>query len=430
MAIEQEINKTEKKVKKFWHLLGPGLTTGAAGDDPSGITTYTQSGAAFGYKMLWTSVFSFPLMAVVQEMCARLGIVTGRGLASTIRQYYSKKVLFTATILLLVANAFNIGANLGMMAKTFQLLLPQINFIVLVIVFALASLWMQIMMSYKDYAEYLKWLALTLFVYVFTAFAVNIDWSLAMKSVFIPDVHLGKNELLILTAVLGTTISPYLFFWQTSQEVEEQILEGKTTIKQRTGSTPGEIRKMRIDVWSGMFFSNLIMFFIIAVAAATLHQAGITNIENPAQAADALRPLVGDAAFIFFSLGIFGTGLLAVPILAGSSSYALSECFGWKEGLYRKYSQAHAFYGVIILSMIVGLVMNFLGLDPVRMLIYSAVLNGFTAPFFLILIVRLSSNKSLMKEWVNSKTATFLGWVIIGIMIVSGALTIITGLAG
>src|SRR6185436_7119029 len=250
--------KVETKVKQYWHMLGPGLTTGAADDDPSGITTYSQAGARFGYKMLWTAGLTFPLMAVVQEMCARIGLVTGRGLASAIRTNYSKKVLYTATIMLLVANTFNIGADLGMMASATKLLIPGFNFTLMVIIFALASLWMQIVLSYKDYAKYLKWLAMILFVYVFTAFTAHINWGQVAIHTFLPQFSFQKNELLLLTAVLGTTISPYLFFWQTSQEVEEQILEGKTTVKERAAiTTAAEVKKMRVDVWSGMFLSNL-----------------------------------------------------------------------------------------------------------------------------------------------------------------------------
>lgn len=406
-------------------MLGPGLTTGAADDDPSGITTYSQAGAQFGYRMLWTAGLTFPLMAVVQEMCARIGLVTGRGLASAIRLHYPKWVLYTAAFLLLVSNTFNIGADLGMMARATQLLIPGLNTLLLVVIFALVTLWMQIILSYKRYAKYLKLLAMILFVYVFAAFAAKINWAQAFSQAIAPQINFSKDEILLLVAVLGTTISPYLFFWQTSQEVEEQIMEGKTTAKLRAASTStGEIKKMRVDVWSGMFLSNLVMFFIIAVCAGTLFQQGINNITDPAQAAAALRPLVGNAAYLFFTLGIIGTGLLAVPVLAGSSSYAITESFGWHEGLYRKFKQAHAFYAIIIISMLVGLVINFLGLDSVRMLIYSAVLNAFISPFILVLIVLLSSNRKLMKEWTNGPVTTFLGWIITMIMALASILTI------
>ncbi len=416
-------SKKENKVSEFWHMLGPGLTTGAADDDPSGIATYSQAGASFGYNLLWTALLTFPLMAVIQEMCARIGLVTGRGLASAIGKHFPKWVLYTCSVLLLVSNTFNIGADLGMMAQAFRLLLP-INAIILVILFTLASLWMQIVLSYKEYAKYLKWLALILFVYVVAAFTAHVDWPEVWRNIIIPR-SFSKDELLLVTAVLGTTISPYLFFWQTSQEVEEQILEGKTSIKQRTTiTTTDEIKKMRVDVWSGMFLSNAVMFFIIAVCAATLFSQHLTSIVNPAQAAQALRPLVGDAAYLFFTLGIIGTGLLAVPVLAGSSSYAISESFGWREGLYRKYRQAHAFYGVIIISMIIGLAINLFGLDSVKMLIYSAVLNGFISPFILATIVLLAGNRHVMKEWASHPFASFIGWLITTIMALASILTI------
>lgn len=423
-----EIKKSETKtrqIKGYWNMLGPGLTTGAADDDPSGITTYSQAGAQFGYRMLWTAGLTFPFMAVVQEMCARIGLVTGRGLASAIRHHYPKWVLYTAAVLLFVSNTFNIGADLGMMARATQLLAPGLPALVLVIIFALVSLWMQIVLSYKKYAKYLKWLALVLFVYVFTAFVVEINWGKALANAIVPHISFARDEVLLLVAVLGTTISPYLFFWQTSQEVEEQIMEGKTTIAQREIITTGaEIKKMRVDVWSGMFLSNLVMFFIIAVCASTLFEHGVTEISDPAQAATALRPLVGNAAYLFFTLGIIGTGLLAVPVLAGSSSYAISESFGWREGLYRKFRQAHAFYAVIIVSMLVGLAINFLGADPVKMLIYSAILNGVISPFILGLIVLLSSNRRIMKEWVNHPLVTFLGWAITILMALASVITI------
>ena len=419
-----KIQKSETKVKQFWHMLGPGLTTGAADDDPSGITTYSQAGASFGYKLLWTAGLTFPLMAVVQEMCARLGLVTGRGLAASIRTHYPKWVLYTTAAMLLVANTFNIGADLGMMAHATKLLVP-INASVLVVLFAAGTLWMQIALSYKKYAQWLKWLAMILFVYVFAAFVSHIDWKQVLSATFVPRFSFNKDEVLILVAVLGTTISPYLFFWQTSQEVEEQIMDGKTTIRQRAEiTTPADIKKMRIDVWSGMLLSNVVMFFIIAVCAATLFSQGLTTITDPAEAAAALKPLVGNAAYLFFTLGIIGTGLLAVPVLAGSSSYAISESFGWREGLYRKFKQAHAFYAVIIVSMAIGLVINFLNLDPVKMLIYSAVLNGLISPFILALIVMLSSNRKVMKEWTSHPFITSLGWLITGIMTLASIITI------
>ena len=414
----------KNRVSEYWHMMGPGLTTGAADDDPSGIATYSQAGAGFGFNFLWTALLTFPLMAIVQEMCARIGIVTGRGLAGVISRHYPKWILYVCTGLLLVANTFNLGADLGIMARALQLLVP-INFSILVIGFALLSLYLQIFTSYKSYAKALKWLALTLLSYVLSGFIVHIDWREALAHLVRPEFHFTKNEMVLLVAVLGTTISPYLFFWQTSQEVEEQILEGKTTIRQRQAATPpADIRKMRIDVWWGMFLSNLVMFFIIVVCGATLFANGITNITDAAQAALALKPLAGQFASLLFTLGIIGTGMLAVPVLAGSSSYALTECVGWREGLWRKFKQAYAFYGVIIASMIVGLFMNFLHLDIIKMLIYSAVLNGLISPFILGVIVLLSSNKKVMKEWANGPLTKFFGWVLVILMTLASSLTI------
>ncbi len=346
--------------------MGPGLTTGAADDDPSGVTTYSQAGAQYGYRFLWLAAFTFPLMAIVQEMCARIGVVTGRGLAANIRLHFPRWVLYLTTLLLFIANTLNIGADLGAMAKVTQLVSPQLNFGLVVMSFAVLSLALQIFTTYEKYAKYLKWLALILLSYVFTALIIKIDWALVLTQSVIPRLSLNKNEIFLVTGILGTTISPYLFFWQTSQEVEEEILEGRTTIKSRQQQvSTREIKNMHLDIWSGMFLSNLVMFFIIVTTAATLNAQGITNIQTAADAAKALQPLAGDGAYALFALGIIGTGMLAIPVLAGSTSYALSESLGWKLGLYRKLKEARAFYGVIIISTIIGLLINFSGLDPI-----------------------------------------------------------------
>lgn len=363
-------------------------------------------------------------MATVQEMCARIGLVTGRGLAGTIRLYYPKRVLYISTILLFIANTLNIGADLGAMAKATQLLLPQANFISLLIGFTLLTLGLQIFITYKDYAKYLKWLALVLFSYIFSALSMNLNWGEILKSAVIPSLTFSKEQIILICAVLGTTISPYLFFWQTSQEVEEAILHGKTTIRLRENTSPKEIKRMRTDVWSGMFFSNIVMFFIIAASAGTLYASGITNIETTEQAARALRPIAGDKAYFLFALGVIGTGLLAIPILAGSASYAISESLMWKHGLYRTLKQAPSFYGIIIISTGLGLLMNFIGIDPIKALLYSAVANGLIAPVILILIVKISSNKLIMGEWANNDFTAALGWYITIIMIIAGAATV------
>jgi NRAMP (natural resistance-associated macrophage protein)-like metal ion transporter len=418
-------NKVLKKTGDYWHMLGPGLTTGASDDDPSGIVTYSQAGARYGFNLLWMAVFTFPLMAVVQEMCARIGLVTGRGLAGNIRLHFSKRILYVCTTLLFIANAINIGANLGAMAKAMQLFRPSLNFTMLVVGFALLSLLLQIFTPYVRYARYLKWLALVLLSYVFSTLLANLNWTEVLQSAVVPQIEFSKESAIMICAILGTTISPYLFFWQTSQEVEEQILQGKTTVRERGMATSKQdVKSMRVDVWSGMFLSNLVMFFIIAACGALLYTNGITEITSASQAAEALRPFAGDASYFLFALGIIGTGMLAIPVLAGSSSYALAESFRWREGLYRNLAQARAFYGVIIISMMVGLGINFLGIDPIQALIYSAVANGLVAPLVLLLIVLISSNKRVMGRWTNKRSTTMIGWAVVAIMTVSGAAAI------
>jgi NRAMP (natural resistance-associated macrophage protein)-like metal ion transporter len=412
--------KAIQKTKDYWMMLGPGLTTGASDDDPSGIATYSQAGSQFGFQFLWMSIFTFPLMAVVQEMCARIGIVTGRGLAGNIRLHFPRKILYWCAILLFAANSFNIGADLGAMAKGVQLLAPGLNFAVLVIGFTILSLFLQIFTPYARYAKYLKWLALVLLSYIVSAFLAKLDWSSVLHQGLMPSFSFSKSQLLIIAAILGTTISPYLFFWQTSQEVEEKIVQGKTSIALRRGTTLKEVSNMRVDVWSGMLLSNIVMFFIIAACGALLFRNGITNITSAAQAAEALRPFAGNATYFLFAIGIIGTGLLAIPVLAGSSSYALAESFKWRGGLNSSLKQAHAFYGVIIISMFVGMGLNFVGLDPIKALIYSAVGNAIVAPLVLLLIVLLSSNKKIMGEWVNKKSTTFLGAFVTIVMLAAG----------
>lgn len=413
--------------KEYWNNLGPGLTTGAADDDPSGIATYSQTGAQYGFQLIWLSLFTFPLMSIVQEMCARVGIVTGQGLAANMRKHYSKKILGFVTILLFAANVFNIGADLGAMAEGARLLFPNLNSAFLIIVFALGSLVLQIFTTYARYAKYLKYLALVLVSYVISSLYINIDWSTVLAHTVVPTMTFSKEQLLIVCGILGTTISPYLFFWQTSQEVEEDILKGEVTIAERKHDvSPEHIKKMRIDVWSGMFVSNIVMFFIIAACAATLFVHGITNINSAADAAIALKPFAGNFAYTLFAIGIIGTGLLAIPVLAGSTSYAVSESMGWKFGLYRKLKEAYSFYGVIIIAMVLGIAMNFIGLDPIKALIYSAAFNGIVAPIVLYFIVKLSSNKHVMGKYVNHKAATFFGWVVTIAMTLSAMALIIS----
>lgn len=413
--MENPLNAAEEYVS----TLGPGLITGAADDDPSGIATYSQVGAQYGYQMLWLSLFTFPLMAVIQEMCARIGIVTGQGLAANIGERYPRIVLYVAAALLFAANTFNLGADLGAMAKAVQLIWPSAHFILAIAAITIVSIVLQIFTTYGEYARYLKYLTFTLFSYVAAALLLQLDWGSIAWHLFVPHFGFSRDEILILSAVLGTTISPYLFFWQTSQEVEEEIQKGEVTIVERQAHvTGGEIRAMRRDVWSGMFFSNAIMFFIIVTCGATLFAHGVTDIATADQAALALRPLAGEFAYLLFALGILGTGMLAVPILAGSSAYAIAESFSWNEGLYLKLRDAGAFYGVIIAGMLAGFIMNIIGLDPIKALIWAAVGNAVVAPLMLYFIVRLSSDARVMGPYTNGRLANAIGWLCVAVMTV------------
>ncbi len=406
-----------KKIKKLLKVLGPGFITGAADDDPSGIATYSQTGAQFGYSQLWTAPFSFPFMAVVQEMCGRIGLVTGKGLAGVIGKHYVRPILLFAVFLLVIANTINIGANLGAMASSMRLVIDLPSGVLL---FGMAGLILilEVFVSYKIYARFLKYLTLALIAYVITAFVVKQDWTQVLQNTVAPSFSFNKSYLLNIVAILGTTISPYLFFWQAGEEVEEEVNEGM--ISAMGVGTPQvtrrNIRTMRLDTTAGMFLSNLVMWFIIITTASTLHANGITNIETADQAALALKPIAGDFAFLLFAIGIIGAGLLSVPILAGSASYAISEAFGWREGLYRKFAQARGFYGVIIAATLIGLLVNFLPIKPFQMLYYTAILNGICAPPLMILIMLIGNNKEIMKEHTNSRFSNIMGWTITIIM--------------
>ena len=415
------------KFKEYWEKIGPGLVVGAADDDPSGVATYSQTGAQYGFSMLWTAVFTFPFMAIVQEMCARIGIVTGKGLAATIRRYCPPYILYIATICLLIANTFNIGADISAIGEATQLLLPHVSILTIVILFTILSLSLQILIPYQKYAKYLKYLSFVLIAYIIAGFSINLAWKEAMYFTFVPHFDFSKDSILLLCAIFGTSITPYCFFWQTSQEVEEKRVRTKDVTLLNVKSSEAEnkqaISDMRFDVWTGMFFSNLTMFFIIAVCGAVLFPHGINNIETAAQAAQALLPFAGKATYFLFTLGIVGTGLLAVPILAGSSAYAIAETFRFREGLYNKYHEARAFYGVIIVSMLVGLGITFAGIPPMKALLYSAMLNGMIAPLLLIVIVYLASKKSIMGSHANTRLQSFLGWLITCIMAFAGLAT-------
>lgn len=406
-----------KKLKKIFSHLGPGFITGASDDDPSGIATYSQTGAQFGYSQLWTALFSFPFMATIQEMCGRIGVVTGKGLSGVIRKHYSKPTLYFSVILLLIANTVNIGANLGAMASSAQLLV-NLPFVLLLIPLAILTLFLEIFVSYKVYSKFLKYLTFSLFAYIIVALMVKQDWLKVLSSTLIPTISPNKDYLFNIIAILGTTISPYLFFWQTGEEVEEEVQSHKlATMGEGTPKiNKSDIRKMRTGTIVGMFFSNIIMFFIITTAAATLFANNIHSVETAADAALALQPIAGNFSFILFAMGIIGTGLLAVPVLAGSASYAISEAFGWPEGLYRKFKKAHGFYAVIATATLVGILVNFTHIPPFKMLYYTAILNGLIAPPLMILILLISSNPQIMGNYTNSKFSNYMGVLITAIM--------------
>jgi len=398
-----------RKITVYLKSLGPGLITGASDDDPSGIGTYCQTGAQFGYAQLWMAIFTFPMMTAVQEVCARIALHTGRGVADIIREYYPKPILYVSVLLLFIANTINIGADLGAMADSCQSLLS-IPFWIWLLVFTLLTIVLQIFVSYKQYARLLRFLTLSLFAYVLVAFVVSQEWRQVLYSTIIPTIQFSKDYALNLVAVLGTTISPYLFFWQAAQEVEEEIDLGKTTKDARKGVSRTELKWMRTDVMSGMLVSNLVMWFIIITTASTLFRHGITDIDSASKAAEALRPIAGRFASVLFASGIVGTGLLAVPILAGSSAYAMAETLRWREGLYLKLRQAWGFYGVIAFSTMLGAVMNFVGINPIKALYYTAVINGLVAPPLLWLIMLIGNNRKIMEDKVNGRMSNILGW--------------------
>jgi NRAMP (natural resistance-associated macrophage protein)-like metal ion transporter len=396
--------------KRLLKKLGPGFVTGASDDDPSGIATYTQVGAQFGLGQLWTTFLNLPLMICIQEMVARIGMVAGQGLTAVLRKHYARPVLWFVVLLVFVANTINIGADLGAMADATRLLAPAIPFPLLLVGFTVFILVLEIFITYKTYAKILKWLALSLMSYVLTAFVVTTNWGEIFRHAILPSLSFDRAFITGIVALLGTTISPYLFIWQADQEMEEEILHDRKTVTSRHGATEREIKGMRQDVALGMSFSQLITFFIIVTAAGTFFRHGLHDIQTTAQAARALEPLAGRFAALLFALGIIGTGLLAVPVLSASASYALSEALGWKNGLYKKLKQAHGFYGAITLSTLIGLIINFIGINPIKALYWTAVLNGIITPPLVLIILLMANNKKIMGRWVNGRLANLFGF--------------------
>lgn len=398
------------KLKAYLKALGPGLITGASDDDPSGIGTYSQTGAQFGYAQLWTALFTFPLMAGIQEICARIALHTGSGLADILRKHYPRPVLYFCVSVLFIANTINIGADLGAMAASGQLLVG-FPFLIWLIAITLISTTLQIFVNYKHYAKLLRYLTLSLFAYVVVVFVSAKEWGQILRSTLIPTIQLNKDYLMNLVAILGTTISPYLFFWQASQEIEEKIDGGKVTPEARQKTTRVELKWMRTDVISGMLFSNLIMWFIIVTTGSTLFPSGMTDIDSAPKAAEALKPIAGNFAFLVFAVGIIGTGMLAVPILAGSAAYAIAETFRLREGLYLKLRQAPGFYGIIAFSTLIGFAINLVGINPMKALYYTAALNGIVAPPLLLMIMLISNNQKIMQNKANGLLSNAMGWI-------------------
>lgn len=406
--------------RDLFEVLGPGLVTGAADDDPSGVGTYSQVGAQFGYGLAWTMFFGFPLLASIQAICARIGATTGMGIAQNLRAHYPPALLRLVVVLLLVANVINLGADLGAMAAALGLLIPG-PLLLYTALFGLASVLLEVFVSYARYASVLKWATLSLFAYVGVVFVVDVPLGEALRGTLVPSFTFDREHAMALVAIFGTTISPYLFFWQAGQEVEEQHRRHVKPLMVSPRKAGIELARIRTDTLVGMGFSHLVALFIVIATAATLHANGVHEIESAAQAAEALRPIAGDLAFALFAIGIIGTGMLAVPILAGSAAYAVSETFGWTEGLDRKPREAKAFYGVIALATLGGVALNFLAIDPMKALYWAAVVNGLLAPPLMVVTMLIARNPKVMGKLTISRRLAFGGWLSTAVMwIVAG----------
>ena len=413
-TLESKVGRERNPFKRLLLVLGPGLITGASDDDPSGIGTYTQAGASLGFATLWTAPLTLPMMAAVQFICAKIGMVSGMGLGGVLRKHYPRWVVYAAISLLVIANTINAGTDIGAIAAATNLLLP-IPALALVVPIAIGIVTVQILGSYALIARIFKWLTLTLFAYIVAAFLARPHWGEVLKATVIPTIRFDHVYLMTLVAILGTTISPYLFFWQASQEVEEELKMGRATLAEREGATDSEIKIAKIDVDVGMVFASIVFYFVILASAATLHVTGKTDIQTATEAAQALRPLSGGAT-ILFALGLIGCGFLAVPVLTGSSAYAIGEAFGWNCGLNEKLRTAPRFYGIIIASTLVGMLINFLKIAPVTALFWTAVINGVLAPPLLVMILLVSNNRKVMGQRVNGKLTNIIGWATAAIM--------------
>jgi NRAMP (natural resistance-associated macrophage protein)-like metal ion transporter len=422
--------RTERNpVRWFFGMLGPGLVTGASDDDPSGIGTYAQAGARYGYATLWTTIVMLPMMVAAQFMCAKIGLVSGRGLAGVLREHYPRAVLYPAVIAMAVANTLNAGADIGAIAAAINLLvpIPPLWFVVPVSAGILA---VQVFGTYRLIERIFKWLALALLAYIASAIFSHPDVLKVIESTLVPTIRFDPGFIAILVALLGTTISPYLFFWQASQEVESEISIGRRQLRQRQGATKLELRNTLLDTIAGMTFSEVVAYFIILTSGATLFVAGKTEIASATDAAQALRPIAGDAAALLLAVGLIGAGVLAVPILTGSAAYGLSEAFGWRSGLDQKVSRAPQFYGVIAVATLIGLAINFLGINPISALVLSAVLNGLVAGPLLILVMLISNDSRAVGERTNGRLLNVVGWMTTAVMCIAAVALIVTSLLG
>lgn len=412
------MDRKDNPIKRLLDRLGPGLITGASDDDPSGIGTYSQAGAALGFATLWTAIVTLPLMVVVQHICAKIGMVSGRGLAGVLQRYYSRKLLYPVVIGLVVANTINAGADISAIAAAINMFVP-IPISVMVVPIAVAIVVLQVWGSYRLIMKVFKWLTLSLFAYVIAAFLAKPDWYEVARATFMPQITLSSEYITTIVAILGTTISPYLFFWEASEEVEEEKSEGRTHLAERKGATDAEIKKEKIDTVVGMLFCNVVFYFVILAAGATLHVSGKTDIQSATDAAQALRPLAGNLATVLFAIGLIGAGLLAVPVLTGSAAYAVAETFGWPSGLNEKPRHAVKFYAVIAASTIVGVAIDFLGINPIKALFWTAVINGVVAPPLLVVVMLVANNKRVMGTRTNGLVTNIVGWLAAAVMFIA-----------
>jgi NRAMP (natural resistance-associated macrophage protein)-like metal ion transporter len=417
--------KKKSSIRRLLELIGPGFITGASDDDPSGIGTYAVAGASLGYSILWTALATYPLMAAVQLICARIGMVSGMGLAGVLRRHYSRRLLYLAVLGLVSANTINAGADLGAIAAALNLLLP-IPAVWMIVPVTLVILGVQIWGSYRLISNTFKWLTLALLAYIGAAFCAHPEARAVLRGTFIPTFSLDAKYLSTLVAILGTTISPYLFFWQADQEVEEEVAEGRKWLSQRRGATEDELTYAARDVNIGMFFSNVVMYFIILATAATLFKAGKHDIQSAADAAEALRPLAGSASTALLALGLVGAGFLAVPILTGSGAYAISQAFGWRYGLDESPERARQFYTVIAVSTLVGMTINFLRINPITALFWTGVINGFLTPPLLVIVMLVANNPRVMGDRVNGRWTNLLGWATVLVMTAAAVALVLT----